>query len=156
MKITLKHFIGDDSSNFGFYTFFIEGISRGCLQEIVRHEAVFSVKSTRYTLKELKMEDKFKKKKPDDFIRAEKYLVMTGDVEIDRASISALENVRKLILQNKSNDKIKYALPESYKTTLTMTISHDKLDNFIKLRTSKDALWEIRDLASAIQDLIKD
>jgi len=156
MKVTLKYIAGVREANLEFYTFFIEGISRGCLQEVVRHEAVFSVKSTRYTLKELKGEIKFKKKKPEDFKRAEKYLVMTGDIEIDRACVSSLEKVRKLLLQNKSNDKVKYALPESYKTTLTMTISREKLDNFLKLRLSKDALWEIRELAEAIQELIKD
>jgi len=37
-----------------------------------------------------------------------------------------------------------------------MTISREKLDNFLKLRLSKDALWEIRELAEAIQELIKD
>ena len=37
------------------YTFYIEGISRALLQELARHRmASLSVKSTRYTLKELK------------------------------------------------------------------------------------------------------
>ena len=42
------------------YTFYIEGISRACLQELSRHRMTSpSVKSTRYTLKELKSEEPF-------------------------------------------------------------------------------------------------
>ena len=43
-----------------FYSFDIKGISRACLQELARHRmASLSVKSTRYTLKELNKEDSF-------------------------------------------------------------------------------------------------
>ncbi len=42
------------------YNFYLEGISRALLQELARHrEANLSVKSTRYTLKELKNEGMF-------------------------------------------------------------------------------------------------
>lgn len=42
------------------FNFFIDGISRACLQELARHRiASLSVKSSRYTLKELKDELSF-------------------------------------------------------------------------------------------------
>ena len=42
------------------YTFDIDGVSRALLQELARHRiASYSVKSTRYTLKELKDETSF-------------------------------------------------------------------------------------------------
>ena len=42
------------------YTFYISGISRALLQELARHRiASLSVKSTRYTLKELENEEPF-------------------------------------------------------------------------------------------------
>lgn len=42
------------------YTFYVQGISRAVLQELARHRmASLSVKSTRYTLKELKKEEPF-------------------------------------------------------------------------------------------------
>jgi len=48
---TLEHLV---------YTFYIQGISRAVLQELARHRmASLSVKSTRYTLKELKEEETF-------------------------------------------------------------------------------------------------
>lgn len=42
------------------YSFDIDGISRACLTELARHRiASYTVKSTRYTLKELKDEQPF-------------------------------------------------------------------------------------------------
>lgn len=137
------------------YTFYISGVSRALLQELARHRmASPSVKSTRYTLKELKSEAPFK------FIdgaltikkRAAKYLVFTDNRDIDAYSVLALENVRKLLVSGYANDFVKYALPESYKTELTWTINARSLQNFIALRTSKAALWEIRELANAIYE----
>ncbi len=130
------------------YNFYIQDISRALLQELARHRmASLSVKSTRYTLKELKSEESFK---IDDKDRAKKYLVFTGIKEVDEASIKALENLRVILKSGISNDKAKYCLPESYKTELTWTINARSLQNFLSLRSDKSALWEIRELAYAI------
>jgi len=130
------------------YNFYIKGISRALLQELARHRmASLSVKSTRYTLKELKNEPEFT---PADIKRAEKYLIFTNIAIVDEMSIKALENLRKVLLKGISNDKAKYCLPESYKTELTWSINARSLQNFISLRTSKSALWEIRKLAYAV------
>ncbi|WP_044419282.1 FAD-dependent thymidylate synthase [Halarcobacter anaerophilus] len=130
------------------YTFFIDGISRALLQELARHRmASLSVKSTRYTLKELKDEEAFR---VEDKQRAEKYLVMTSSDLVNKMSIKALENLREVLQTKIGNDVAKYCLPESYKTSLTWTINARSLQNFIALRTSKSALWEIRNLANAI------
>ena len=45
-------------------------------------------------------------------------------------------------------------LPEAYKTSLVMTINMRSLQNFLELRTSKSALWEIRDLAKAMYNAL--
>jgi thymidylate synthase (FAD) len=130
------------------YNFFISGISRALLQELARHRITsLSVKSTRYTLKELKKEEKFNE---NDFDRAEKYLVLTNIEEVNKASIKALENLRVILKNGISNDKAKYCLPESYKTELSWSINARSLQNFLTLRSSKDALWEIRDLSKLI------
>ena len=130
------------------YNFYIKGISRALLQELARHRmASLSVKSTRYTLKELKNEVEFT---PKDIDRAKKYLVFTNVAIVDEMSIKALENLRKVLVQGISNDKAKYCLPESYKTELTWSINARSLQNFISLRSSKSALWEIRELANKI------
>ncbi len=130
------------------YNFYIKGISRALLQELARHRmASLSVKSTRYTLKELKSEVEFT---PKDIERAKKYLVFTDVAIVDEMSIKALENLRKVLVQGISNDKAKYCLPESYKTELTWSVNARSLQNFLTLRSSKSALWEIRELAKEI------
>lgn len=140
---TLEHLV---------YNFYIEGISRALLQELARHRmASLSVKSTRYTLKELKNEENFTSK---DIERASKYLVLTGVEMVDVMSVKALENLRLVLVEGISNDKAKYCLPESYKTELTWTINARSLQNFLTLRSDKSALWEIQNLAHALYDAL--
>jgi thymidylate synthase (FAD) len=177
-KSTLEHL---------HYTFFIQGISRATLQELARHRmASLSVKSTRYTLKELKEEEVFLNKfnlaflidlysKNEDEIkklsnedkkhydelknalkRGEKYLVFTDRIEVNIASLIALENLRALLKLNIANDKAKFALPENYKTELTWSINARSLQNFLALRSGRSALWEIRTLAYNIFDCLPD
>ncbi|WP_086268769.1 FAD-dependent thymidylate synthase [Campylobacter sp. P0103] len=135
-----------------FYNFYIKGISRACLQELARHRiASLSVKSTRYTLKELKNESEFK---PNDFENASRYIVLTSNEFVDNASINALDNLRQILNQNTSLDIAKYCLPESYKTELSWSINARSLQNFLSLRSSKSALWEIRNLANAIYNAL--
>lgn len=154
------------------YTFYISGVSRALLQELARHRmASPSVKSTRYTLKELKEEETFtagmsmselkeKYQNPTEvyadkhMVRASKYLVWSGILGVDFASVVALENLRLMLLDGVSNDRAKYCLPESYKTELTWTINARSLQNFIALRSSKSALWEIQDLARALFEVL--
>lgn len=135
-----------------YYNFYIDGISRAVLQELARHRvASLSVKSTRYTLKELKNEDEFSFENKD---KASKYIVLTSDDDVNKVLISSLENLRLLALSGKANDIIKYALPECYKTSLAWSVNARSLQNFLQLRTAKSALWEIRELAYNIYDII--
>lgn len=128
------------------YNFYIKGISRACLQELARHRMTsLSVKSTRYTLKELK---------DSGDIDYAKFLVFTGNETVDDASKIALDNLQKILQSGVSNDIAKYCLPESYKTELTWSINARSLQNFLHLRSSKDALWEIRNLANTILEAL--
>jgi thymidylate synthase (FAD) len=140
---TLEHLV---------YTFYIQGVSRALLQELSRHRmASPSVKSTRYTLKELKEAEPFD---PEDFEGAEHYLVLTGNESVDRASIQALNALQAILKSGVGNDIAKYCLPESYKTELTWTINARSLQNFLTLRSNKAALWEIRAMAYALYEAL--
>ena len=133
------------------YNFYIKGISRACLQELARHRmASFSVKSSRYTLKELKDEPSFLPINEINTQRAEKFIVFTSSERVNHASIHALENLRQILSENISNDIAKFAMPESYRTELSFSVNARSLQNFLSLRSSKSALWEIRALALAI------
>lgn len=135
---TLEHIV---------YTFDIGGISRACLQELARHRiASYSVKSTRYTLKELR---------DDTDISIEKYCVIKYlPEELYPILLSVLKNIKYALRDGNSNDVVKHMLPEAYKTSLVMTINARSLQNFLELRTSRAALWEIRELAYAMYEAL--
>jgi thymidylate synthase (FAD) len=131
------------------YTFYLT-ISRAVLQELARHRiASLSVKSTRYTLKELKKEEVFSMQDKD---RAGKYVIFTDIDEVNIAIIKSLNILLEVVKSGISNDKAKYVLPEAYKTELTWTCNARALQNFLYLRTNKSALWEIRELAYDIYE----
>ena len=137
------------------YTFDIDGISRACLQELARHRmASLSVKSTRYTLKELKEAKPFVDYNTNSLLctleEASKYIVLTGTKSVDFSSLYSLGLLQQRLQEGVSNDVAKYCLPESYKTSLVWTINARSLQNFLALRTSRAALAEIRDLANEI------
>lgn len=140
------------------YSFDIDGISRACLQELARHRiASYTVKSSRYTLQELKDEQSFIYKNniiPEGKYRAMKYIVDCNNLRVNTASIYALENLRELLLNDTPNDIAKYCMPEAYKTSLVITINARTLQNFLTLRTSKHALWEIQLLAKAMYEVL--
>jgi thymidylate synthase ThyX len=144
------------SNNFSFKSFRIKNVSRALLQEFVRHDDLLSitVKSTRYTLKELKDEEKFDANNQDDIKRAFNYIIATGNESVDIASVKALENLRINLCNNISNDIAKYSMPEQYKTEFVATLPQRNFDNFLKLRDSKDALWEIQRLAKSIKEIV--
>lgn len=128
------------------FTFDIQGISRAALQELARHRiASLSVESTRYTLKKLKNIDTREFKYED-------YLVETGNPIVDTYSRVGLDRTISCLEDNIKNDLTKYTLPESYKTSLIWTINARSLRNFLELRSSSKALWELRALSIEIID----
>ena len=132
------------------YTFFIQGISRACLQELARHRmASYSVKSSRYTLAELKRAD------ISTLDSASQFIKLTDNDKVNQASLKALQNLQELLLDSSTtNDMAKYAMPECYLTELTWSINARSLQNFLSLRSDKRALWEIQELAHAIYNTL--
>lgn len=135
--------------------FEIDGISRACLQELARHRmASLSVKSTRYTLKELKDEDfdfEFfygERLTGYSYKQVEKYFKIAGLSDTEICSLcEVIYAIQSALREGVSNDIIKYMLPECFKTNLVWTINARSLQNFLSLRTSRSALAEIRELA---------
>jgi len=160
-----------------YFSFIITDFSRAGLQELVRTRiASFGVKSSRYTLKgDLLAEKDFVTIRKDDvktndgqtliercglevtvdnMTRASKYIVLTGDKQVDSTSVIELQMLKDNITDNKSNDITKYNLPEAYKTELVFTINMRSIQNFLNLRTSTAALKELQLLGHAIYDAI--
>ena len=139
-----------------YYNFDIDGISRACLQEVARHRiASYTVKSSRYTLSELKKEDVFRFTDIDgDTKRAAKYVVLTDNYTVNCSIVLALDELREAVSKGIPNDVAKYCMPEAYKTSLVMSINARSLQNFLELRTSKHALKEIQGLAKALFEAV--
>jgi len=152
------------SNHLIFVTLKFKNISRALLQELMRHDDYIAatIKSTRYTLKELKNEQEFIWQAPIDhgriinrfdFERAKKYVKLTDDELTNKVIVTELEDLRKLLLSGRSNDIAKFALPEAYLTEGVLTIPLRNLDNMIKLRDSKDALWEFQEVAKDLRKI---
>jgi thymidylate synthase (FAD) len=138
---TLEHLV---------YTFHIQDLPRFILQELARHRmASLSVKSSRYTLKELKTAAEFWNHRTDayDFERASKYIYLSGIERLDKIAVRELENVRQCIADGMSNDEVKQILPECYLCDLVITINARSLTNLLDLRTSTRAHKLIQELA---------
>jgi len=133
------------------YNFYINGVSRALLQELARHRiASLSVKSTRYTLRELKEIETI----VEGSEVVGEFIKLTGNDLVDSASTKALINLQAILKGGVSNDIAKYCLPESYLTELTWSINARSLQNFLYLRSDKSALWEIRELANAVYEIL--
>lgn len=137
------------------YSFDIDGISRACLQELARHRiASYTVKSSRYTLQELKTS----KLQGDEgewlYDEISKYCVLTPNDFINSIIADNLDGLKLCLNDGVPNDIAKYCMPEAYRTSLVMTINARSLQNFLELRSSKHALWEIQDLSKAMYEAI--
>ena len=144
-----------------FYNFEIDGISRGLLQELARHRiASLTVKSTRYTLKELKSIPTILPSDVEDWCVIPQGVLKTfSSEELEEWKVDVarqLRVVQKYLKRGLSNDKVKYLLPESYKTKLVWSINMRSLQNFLSLRTDKSALEEIRNMATEVYNNLPD
>lgn len=145
------------------YSFNIEELPRFVLTEMTRHRICsYSVKSTRYTLKELADEEPFIQEdieNPGGFIYkfhdAFKYIEPSTEPKMRYKQLWQLEQLRDAIQSKKhSLDEVKYLVPESYLTSLVWTINIRSLRNFLHLRLSKSAHFKIRELAELIYEAI--
>ena len=134
------------------YCFDIDGLSRAALQELARHRhASLSVQSTRYTLGIIKDKDQCE---PDATCGEERCtslpFLKSVMPEIDTANCQQLCKLQDLLQQGHPNDKVKYGIPEAFLTSLIWTINARSLRNFLSLRSSKRALWEMQELAGKV------
>lgn len=151
------------------FHFSIEGVSRALLQEFSRHRmASETVESTRYCLiKSLKEITPGNQNElllyfviPELFNKFD-VLKVTYSKLMDTC-VQTIKTMNEYMKQLKTTgeidndiritDYLKYCLPESFRTNIYWTINLRSLKNFLALRSSKGAHFEIRYLAKAIYD----
>ncbi|MGQ9788527.1 MAG: FAD-dependent thymidylate synthase [Candidatus Hadarchaeaceae archaeon] len=127
------------------FTFSVEGVSRACTHELVRHRiASYSQQSQRV----VKME--------------KSYVVpptVCKDKEAEKIFITAMEAAWKdyldLIGRGIPVEDARYLLPNAATANIVVTMNARALMNFFKLRCCTHAQWEIRELAYEMLRLVK-
>ena len=134
-------------------TYEVKELSRACLQELARHRHIsLSVESTRHTIKEkLKEIDKMAGI-IEDFLP----ILIKGSESAFFWHEEYLAWLSRLVQQNpnKSNDELKYYIPEFWPTNLVMTANIRELRHIVKLRTAPAALLEFQDLATQFVEVL--
>lgn len=137
------------------FTFAVEGISRACSHQIVRHRiASFSQQSQRY----VNLKDNFIYITPPEievFTEVQEEYVKAMIFAFEKY-VSISEKLKKRYLsegmsgndaEKKAIEDARYVLPNACETKMVFTMNARTLLNFIKHRDCNRAQWEIRELA---------
>ena len=158
-----------------YFTFAIEGISRACSHQLVRHRAgiVFSQQSQRYVeikedldelchlYLELKRDPKDKQDKTvATFEKTEellnKYFIMKDVIpETMEALLDDLITYKRYIEHGYKAEDARAVLPNATKTNITMSVNFRELIHLCNLRLCTRAQKEIRDLFGLIVKEVK-
>lgn len=124
------------------FTFAIDGISRACSHQLVRHRigASFSQKSQRYV-----KENQFEYVTPPK-IAAKPELV----AKFDRAMADMQAAYAELLAAGVPAEDARFVLPNAASTSFVLTMNVRSLWHFFQLRCCNRAQWEIRALANAM------
>lgn len=123
----------------------IRGISRACLQQLVRHRyhVVYSVESQRYV-----------DQKNAKFIIP---LSIKGTINEDLFNTScaiAMQTYETLLNLGVKKEDARYVLPEALETNLIITYNFRGLRHLLRMRCDNKAQWEIRRLAEEIRRVV--
>lgn len=149
------------------FTFGIEGISRTCSHQIVRHRiASYSQQSQRY----VDLQNSFNYIIPEAIKNNEKAKLlyeksMLADMDVYKEITQTLvEEYTKGITDKKEISKLtkkaledsRFALPNACETKIIVTMNARTLLNFFNERCCNRAQWEIRDVADQMLDIVLD
>lgn len=125
-----------------YITFRIDGISRACSHQLVRHRlASYVQESQRYC-------------KYTDLMDEDWYVVppsVKGDTLRERVFRMSMEHAARsyslLLTSGVKAEDARYVLGNAAKTSITMSMNPREFFGFLDLRLSPKAQWEIRELA---------
>jgi len=129
------------------FTFGIEGISRACSHQLVRHRiASYSQQSQRYVSHEAPFEAVMPasiSERPELATRFERHLAATHEL------------YRELLAAGIPAEDARFVLPNAAATKLVLTMNARELHHFFALRCCRRAQWEIRIMAKEMLRLAK-
>ena len=133
-------------------TFEIDGISRACSHQLVRHRvASYSQQSQRYCKIDVSSDDWYVMSKSFD------NLTDADNEHFYRQRMKYYARFYQDALDaGIKPEDARYLLPEATKTKIVVTMNVRELFHFFDVRNSNRAQWEIRDLAKAMHDVLLD
>ncbi|GAB4170922.1 MAG: FAD-dependent thymidylate synthase [Geothermobacteraceae bacterium] len=129
------------------FTFGIEGISRACSHQLVRHRiASFSQQSQRYVASC----DQFEHVLPESIADRPECRQLFDDFIAEAGRV-----YRRLLEAGVPAEDARFVLPNAAATKLVMTMNARELRHFFALRCCRRAQWEIRAMACEMLRLVR-
>lgn len=143
IRSALKNFTLSDKDLLSHvsFTFAVEGISRACSHQLVRHRlASYSQKSQRY----------IEARNLKEHIVVPKTVAEKASQLFNTFIETASETYLKLLERGVPTEDARFVLPNATETSLLVTMDGRALHHFFGLRCCNRAQWEIRALADAM------
>jgi thymidylate synthase (FAD) len=138
------HYSAFEHANF---TFGIEGISRACSHQLVRHRiASYSQQSQRY----VSMGDNFEYIVPP-VVKKNKQAYRSFNAMVREIK----KNYDELIKCGIDKEDARYLLPNASETKIIVTMNVRELLHFFSMRLCRRAQWEIRDMAKLMLKAVR-
>lgn len=127
-----------------YFTFKIEGISRACSHQVVRHRhCSFTQRSQRYC-----SEDGFSYVMPESIEEVDEFDGFSGFMEM------VTENYRELVALGVPNEDARMVLPNACATSLYLSCNLRELIHICNERLCSRAQWEIRAMVQKMVALV--
>ena len=127
-----------------YFTFKIEGISRACSHQVVRHRhCSFTQRSQRYC-----SEDGFSYVMPESIEEVDEFDGFSGFMEM------VTENYRELVALGVPNEDARMVLPNACATSLYLSCNLRELIHICNERLCSRAQWEIRAMVQEMVALV--
>lgn len=131
---------------FATATFYVEGISRSCLAQLTRHRlSSFMVRSMRYV-----------KQDSEEIVEPESIKRKGFSGSYRKEVVSSYEMYKEMVEGEVPKEDARFLLPIGSKTSLFMGANFREYRHIIQLRGSKEAQWEIRELANKFLEQLSD
>ncbi len=133
-----------------FFTFLVDGISRACSHQLVRHRpASYSQQSQRYVAMV-----NFPYVTPDS-VKGKSVYIEGKRLSYEKLMALVGKFYEGLVEQGVPKEDARFVLPNACATRIVFTMNGEELVHFLRLRTCSRAQWEIRDLAVSVLKLLR-
>ncbi|MEM2089012.1 MAG: FAD-dependent thymidylate synthase [Thermoproteota archaeon] len=129
------------------FTFSLEGVSRACTHQLVRHRiASYTQQSQRFVKVNTSS---------DDWFITPKKLGKNEEGRFKERMKMIAQWYEELVKEGLSNEDARFILPNATRTNIVVTMNARELLYFFNLRLCARAQWELRDVAIEMLKLVK-